>query len=199
MSECRFRYTNKHGVTKNGMNEESTCRRTGSPIDERTMHAKKCAHERMIMQICVREWTNEQTWNMCSLEERWTNMHFLRTNEPVKPSSIQERRNVWMQHQGNQQPSKTKCMLPCGGEAMTHHEDIHHQQHCILTCTPTTTWMYQHNHVNSCHESCHPHLYYGPYCQQCNVMWKSKRPNCCMKSHVKLKSHGSQIVMRVFE
>ena len=34
---------------------------------------------------------------------------------------------------------------------------------------------------------------------QCNVTWKSKRPTCCTKSHVKLKSPGSQTIMRVVE
>jgi len=163
MSDCRYRYTNKHGTTTDGMNEGSTCRRTCSPTNEQTTHAKWCAREHMIMQKCVHKRTDEQTWNMCSLEDGWTNMHFLRTNEPVKPSNIQERRNMWMQHQGNQRLSKTECMLACGGEAMTHHEDIHHHQHCILTCTPTIVRIYQHCHVESYHESCFPHLYCGPH------------------------------------
>jgi len=34
---------------------------------------------------------------------------------------------------------------------------------------------------------------------QCNLVWKSKRPTCYMKGHVNSKVHGSQIVMRVFE
>jgi len=31
---------------------------------------------------------------------------------------------------------------------------------------------------------------------QCNVTWKSKRPTCHMKSHVKLKGHRSETIMR---
>jgi len=39
----------------------------------------------------------------------------------------------------------------------------------------------------------------GHTVNQCNVTWKSKRPTFCTKSHVKLKIHGIQIVMRVVE
>ena len=74
------------------------------------------------------------------------------------------------------------------------------QHHCSSKSTPPIGWTYQLSRVESCHESSRPHHYCGPYCcNQCNVTWKSKRPTCCTKSHVKLKIHGSQIVMRVVE
>ena len=53
MSDCKYRYTKKHGATTNAMNEGSTCQRLGSPTDKWTMHEKRCARERMIMQICI--------------------------------------------------------------------------------------------------------------------------------------------------
>jgi len=49
------------------------------------------------------------------------------------------------------------------------------------------------SHVELHHESCHPHLHYGLVINQCDVTWNSKRRTC------KLKSHGSQMVMRVVE
>ena len=71
------------------------------------------------------------------------------------------------------------------------------QQHYNSTWTPPSTWTYQHCLVKWCYESSWPHRYYGPYCcNQCNVMWKSKRPTCNLKSHVKLKGHESQTIMR---
>jgi len=59
MSDYRYKYTNKHGSTIDGMNQGSTCRNTCSPTDEQTMHAKICAHERMNMQGCVRTQIDE--------------------------------------------------------------------------------------------------------------------------------------------
>lgn len=40
ISDYRYRYTNEHGKTTNGMNKESTCKMTSSPTDECTKHAK---------------------------------------------------------------------------------------------------------------------------------------------------------------
>ena len=67
----------------------------------------------------------------------------------------------------------------------TRHE--HQQQH---ECT--NIFMSSHVMSHVIHISIVGHIF-----NQCNVTWKSKRPTCCMKSHVKSKSHGIQTVMRV--
>jgi len=56
MSDYRHKYANKHGVTTKGMSERRKCTRIDSPIDEWMMHAKRCALEWIIMQICVCIW-----------------------------------------------------------------------------------------------------------------------------------------------
>lgn len=66
MSDYKYRYTNKHGKMTDGMNKGNTCRRKRLPTDEQTMHAKRCAHEQMIMQRCVRRWKDEKTCKMFS-------------------------------------------------------------------------------------------------------------------------------------
>jgi len=48
------------------------------------------------------------------------------TDELIKPSSMQARNNMLKIHQASQGPSKNLCTFPCGGEALIHHEDIHH-------------------------------------------------------------------------
>jgi len=72
-------YTDKHGVTMDGMNKGSTCRRTGSPIDEQMMHAKICSHERTMMQRCVREHIDEEKYKDV-FTDRWVDEHALFAN-----------------------------------------------------------------------------------------------------------------------
>lgn len=127
MSDCRYRYNNKHGATTNEMSKGNTCRSTGSPTDERSMHAKWCAREWMIMQRYVHRWMDEKTCKMCSRTDEWMNMHLSWTYEPVMLSNIQAMSNVTRKHQENQWPSKTLHTFPCKGEAMIHHEKIHHR------------------------------------------------------------------------
>lgn len=185
MSDCWYIYTNKHGMMTNGMNKGSTCRRIDSPMEKWKMHAKRCAREWMIMQRCVHRRMNEKTCKMCSWTDEWMNMHLSRTEETVKPSNIQERRNVPKKHQVIQQTSKTLHTLPCRGEVVTHHEDIHHPATLQLdmhsnssTNVPTLSCR-----VVSWDMSSRSPLW-AMFSNQCNVMWKSKRPTCCIRSHV---------------
>ena len=203
MSDCRYRYTNKHGATTNEMNEGSTYRRIGSPMNERTMHVKRCAHEWIIMQIffsqidgrvnmqdiLTNEWMDEQM-----------NMHLSRIDEPVNPSNIQVRSNVPKKLQANQKWLKTPSLFPCEGEVVIHHEDIHHPAALQLDMQSNSSMNVP---TLSCRAMSQVMLSTSPlwamFSNQCNVTWKSNGPTCCTKSHVKLKSHGSQIVKRIVE
>jgi len=81
-----------------------------------------------------------------------------------------------------------------------HHGDIHHLATLQLDMHTTSS-------TNVLALSCrvlswvmsYTSLPWAILSNQCNVTWKSKRPTCYMKSHVKSKSHGSQTVMRVVE
>jgi len=74
------------------------------------------------------------------------------------------------------------------------------QQHNIMTRATQPTCAYQQCHVKFCHESPLPHHYIRSYlCNQCKVMWKSKRPMDEVKESWKSKSLVSQIVMREVE
>lgn len=104
---------------------------------------------------CVHGWTNGQT---CTFHER-TSLLSLPTYKKGPAYECNIKRAQW--------PSNSLCLLPCQGEVVTNHEDIHHQQHCSSTCTLATAQMHQHCHV----ESCLPHIYCGPYYQSmyCNM------------------------------
>ena len=69
--------------------------------------------------------TNGRTNEACEVDERDEHAPS-RTSELVKPSSMKARNNMLKLHQANQGPSMTPHTLPCRGEAMIYHEDIHH-------------------------------------------------------------------------
>ena len=142
-------------------------------------------------------WTNEA----CEVDE--CNEHApSRIDEPIKPFSMQARNNMLKFHQANQEPSKALRTLPCGGEAMIHHEDIYHQQHYSWTCTPATAWTYQHCHVKSCRVTSWVMSPTSPLQACCQSMWCNvgvQGTRLLSKEPCKLKSHGSQMVMRVVE
>ena len=66
--------------------------------------------------------TNGQTNEACEADEHAPSQ----TSQPIKPSNLKVRGNMLKLHQANQGPSKTSRTSPCRGEAMIHHEDIHH-------------------------------------------------------------------------
>ena len=69
--------------------------------------------------------TNRRMNDACEME-KWDEHAPSQTDEPIKPSNMQVRNNMLELHQEDQGPLKTSRSSPCGGEAMIHHEDIHH-------------------------------------------------------------------------
>ena len=152
-------------------------------------HAKMCSwtDERANMRRRVHEGIDE-----------WTNMHFSRIDEAIKHAIIQARSNVRIQHEANPTTIKDSahfamwrwsCDTPWGHPSpiSTAAQHAHQQQHKCTFTIMSSHVMTHLSHITSVDHT---------VVNQCNVTWNSKRPTCHMKSHVKLKSQISQIVMR---
>jgi len=121
-------------------------------------------------------------------------------DEPVKHANIQERSNVGMQHQANLTTIKYFAHLarqrwsyetpwghPSPNNTAARH--AHQQQHECTNIVVSSLVISHVVHIPTV----------GHIVDKCNITWKYKRPACHMKSHVKLKGHGSEIVMREVE
>lgn len=132
--------------------------------------------------------------NMCSWMDGQKNIHFSQMDKPVRHANIQARRNVQMQHQVNPTTIEYSTHLamrrwscdtpwrhPSPSSTAARHE--HQQQNECTSTVMLSLFMIHVVHITTM----------GHIADQCNVMWKSKRPTCNLKSHV------SQTIMREFK
>lgn len=147
-------------------------------------------------------------WDMVWWWTRWTRSACKETfswmDERMKHAKVQAKE--WRAHATSRKHQDNwRIRTPCHAEVKLWYAkrtSITHE-HCISTCTPPPAWTYQLCRVKSCHLSSRPHHYCGAYCcNQCNVMWKSKRPSCkseesCkVEESCKLNSHEGSWTMK---
>jgi len=158
---------------------------TGMPtnMESRRMGWKKREHAKWQFHQWMNEWNmrSEQMWQKSTFTNRWACPVFKHASKEkhAKVSSSEPRTikdsmhftmQMWSYDTPWRHPSPSRTIV----------EHAHECSSIIMS-----------SHVDSIHESCHPHPHYGIVFNQCDVTWKSKRPTFWTKSHV------SQRVMEV--